>query len=47
MYICSPAIIKQTAGAIAREVGLKHYKAEVLPADKAAFIQELQKSGRL
>ncbi|HMW27069.1 MAG TPA: copper-translocating P-type ATPase, partial [Ferruginibacter sp.] len=36
---------QQTAGAIAREVGLKHYKAEVLPADKAAFIQELQKSG--
>ena len=38
---------QQTAGAIAREVGLKHYKAEVLPADKAAFIQELQKSGKV
>jgi Cu2+-exporting ATPase len=37
---------EQTAKAIAAEVGLKHYKAEVLPADKAAFVQALQKQGK-
>jgi Cu2+-exporting ATPase len=32
----------QTASAVARQVGLTHFKAEVLPADKAEFIKQLQ-----
>ena len=38
---------RQTAAAIAKEVGLQHYKAEVLPADKAAFVKELQARGKI
>ncbi|QEC70087.1 copper-translocating P-type ATPase [Panacibacter ginsenosidivorans] len=38
---------KQTAAAIAAEVGLQHYKAEVLPADKAAFVKDLQQQGKI
>lgn len=38
---------QQTAAAIAREVGLKEYKAEVMPADKAAFVQQLQQQGKV
>lgn len=38
---------QQTAAAIAREVGLKEYKAEVMPADKAAFVQQLQQQGKI
>jgi Cu2+-exporting ATPase len=38
---------KQTAAAIAREVGLKEYQAEVMPADKAAFVQHLQQQGKV
>jgi P-type Cu2+ transporter len=38
---------KQTADAIAKEVGLKEYKAEVMPADKAAFVQLLQQQGKV
>ncbi|MEJ8843677.1 heavy metal translocating P-type ATPase [Lacibacter sp. H375] len=38
---------KQTAAAIAKEVGLKEYKAEVMPADKAAFVQMLQQQGKV
>lgn len=37
---------QQTAAAIAAEVGLKHFKAEVMPADKAAFIKTLQQQGK-
>ncbi|HSC40405.1 MAG TPA: HAD-IC family P-type ATPase, partial [Chitinophagaceae bacterium] len=37
---------RQTAAAIAAQVGLQHYKAEVLPSDKAAFIRLLQKQGK-
>ncbi|MEO0732729.1 MAG: heavy metal translocating P-type ATPase [Bacteroidota bacterium] len=33
---------EQTAAAVAEEVGLDSFKAEVLPADKAAFVEELQ-----
>lgn len=33
---------EQTAKAVASQVGLKHFKAEILPADKAAFIKQLQ-----
>lgn len=37
----------QTAAAIAAEAGLKNFQAEVLPADKAAFVQKLQQQGKL
>ena len=35
-----------TAREIARKAGIVHYKAGVLPQDKAAFIAQLQKEGR-
>jgi len=38
---------EQTAAAVARQVGLKHYKAEVLPADKAEFVKVLQQEGKI
>jgi Cu2+-exporting ATPase len=38
---------KQTAAAIAREVGLKEYQAEVMPADKAGFVKQLQQRGKI
>ncbi|QHL88681.1 heavy metal translocating P-type ATPase [Nibribacter ruber] len=37
----------QTAAAVAQQVGLQHYKAEVMPQDKADFIQELQAQGHV
>lgn len=37
----------QTAKAVASQVGLKHYQAEVLPAEKAAFIKQLQQEGKI
>lgn len=37
----------QTAAAVASQVGLRHYEAEVMPSDKAAFIKELQAQGRV
>ena len=37
----------QTAAAVANEVGLKHYRAEVMPSEKAAFIKELQSQGKI
>jgi Cu2+-exporting ATPase len=38
---------EQTAKAVASHVGLKHYKAEVLPSEKAQFIISLQKEGKI
>ncbi|WP_420457788.1 heavy metal translocating P-type ATPase [Neolewinella sp.] len=37
---------QQTAAAVARQVGLDDYRAEVLPADKADFVRELQQRGK-
>lgn len=36
-----------TAKAIARKVGINHYKAEALPSDKADFIKKLQAEGHI
>ena len=36
-----------TAKAIAIQVGISHYKAEVLPAHKADFVKELQQQGKV
>ncbi|MBC6113095.1 heavy metal translocating P-type ATPase [Pedobacter fastidiosus] len=37
----------ETASAIALQVGIIDFKAEVLPADKAEFIKELQQQGKI
>ncbi|MBC3541879.1 heavy metal translocating P-type ATPase [Rufibacter sediminis] len=37
----------QTAAAVAQQVGLQHFKAEVMPQDKADFIQELHRQGHV
>jgi Cu2+-exporting ATPase len=37
----------QTARAVAQKVGLKNFKAEVMPTDKADFIKELQNKGKI
>jgi len=36
-----------TAKAIASQTGIQHYKAEVLPQDKADFVKNLQQQGRV
>jgi P-type Cu2+ transporter len=38
---------EQTAQAVASQVGLKHYKAEVLPSDKADFVKHLQQEKKI
>lgn len=38
---------EQTAQAVSREVGVSHYKAEVMPAEKAQFIKQLQSEGKV
>ncbi|MBL7856314.1 MAG: copper-translocating P-type ATPase [Cyclobacteriaceae bacterium] len=38
---------EQTAKAVAAQVGLKHYKAEVMPGDKAEFVKLLQQDGKI
>lgn len=38
---------EQTAKAVAKQVGLNHYKAEMLPGDKAEFIKKLQSEGKI
>ncbi|WP_461102294.1 heavy metal translocating P-type ATPase [Spirosoma koreense] len=37
----------QTAAAVAAQVGIRQYKAETMPADKAQFVSELQAGGRV
>ena len=36
----------QTAASIARQVGITHFQAQVMPSDKAGFIQKLQAEGK-
>src|SRR5690606_24123784 len=36
-----------TAKSIANQTGIKHYKAEVLPHQKAEFVKELQSQGKV
>lgn len=36
-----------TARAVAEQVGVKHFKAEVMPSDKAGFVKELQQQGNI
>lgn len=38
---------RNTADAVARQVGLVHYQAETLPSQKAEFVRELQKKGKI
>lgn len=38
---------EQTAKAVADQLNISHYKANVLPADKAAFVKELQQQGQV
>lgn len=38
---------KQTAAAVARQVGVAHYQAELLPNDKAEFVKRLQSKGKV
>lgn len=38
---------KQTAAAVAKEVGLTEFQAETLPSDKANFIKALQAKGKI
>jgi Cu2+-exporting ATPase len=38
---------EQTAAVIANEVGIKNYKANVMPADKGNFVKQLQEQGKI
>src|SRR5690606_14977580 len=38
---------EQTARTVANETGIRHYKADVLPADKASFTRSLQEKGEV
>ena len=38
---------EQTAKAVAEQVGITQYKAQVMPSQKAAFIKELQAEGKM
>ncbi len=37
----------RTAEAVAKKTGIKNFKAEAMPADKAEFIKQLQKEGKI
>ncbi len=38
---------QHTAQAVAKQVGIVHFKAEVLPSDKAEFVKQLQSEGKI
>ena len=38
---------QSTAAAVASQLGIAHFKAEVLPSDKADFVKELQANGKV
>lgn len=38
---------EMTAAAVSEKVGIKHFKAEVLPEHKAAFVKKLQEQGKV
>ena len=38
---------EHTAAAVAKQVGIAHYKAEVMPSGKAAFVKSLQAQGKV
>lgn len=38
---------EQTAAAVAKQVGIQHYKAAMMPTDKARFVQALQAAGKV
>jgi len=38
---------QHTAQAVAKQVGINHFKAEVLPSDKADFVKQLQSEGKI
>ena len=38
---------RQTAAAVAKQMGLTDFRAEVMPADKAEFVKELQSKGKI
>lgn len=38
---------QQTASAVAFQVGINHYKAQVMPSNKASFVKELQAQDKL
>ncbi|RNI24173.1 copper-translocating P-type ATPase [Rufibacter latericius] len=37
----------RTAASVARQVGIKHFQAEVMPSDKADFVKKLQQEGKI
>jgi P-type Cu2+ transporter len=38
---------RQTASAVAREVGIQNFRAEVMPSDKSQFVKNLQDEGKI
>ncbi len=38
---------KKTASAVAKQVGITNYQGEVMPSDKAAFVEKLQADGKI
>lgn len=38
---------QQTAAAVAAEAGITHFKAELMPGDKATFVKQLQSQGKV